>query len=359
MRVVVLVRCVNGGTKMKSVVLTGIRRAEVREDPTPRIQKDTDVLLRIGAVGVCGSDVHYYDTGRIGSQVVKYPYRVGHECSATVEEVGSAVASLKPGDRVAVDPAAWCNDCDQCRVGRFHTCRNLTFLGTPGQADGCFCEYIVMPEASCFPVKPSTSLEQAALVEPLSIGVYAVQQSIPLAGARVGILGCGPIGLSVMLAAQLQGPERFFVTDKINDRLGVARRAGAHWAGNPDDEDVVAAISSQEPLLLDVVFECCGQQDALDQAVELLKPGGKLMLIGIPQVDRVSFSIDQIRRKEICIQNVRRQNECVQTALDLLESGKIDADFMITHRFGLEQTQQALDLVDSYGDGVIKAMVLV
>jgi L-iditol 2-dehydrogenase len=214
-----------------------------------------------------------------------------------------------------------------------------------------------MPAHCCFPVRPGTTLEQAAVAEPLSIGVYAAQESVPMQGARIGILGAGPIGLSVLLPALAGGAERVYVTDRIDARLDVANRAGASWVGNPDRDDVVQAISAEEPLLLDAVFECCGKQEALDQAVELLKPGGKLMLIGIPEVDRISFAIDLLRRKELCIQNVRRQNECMQPALDLIEQQGMSVDFMITHRFPLDRAQEAFDLVADYRDGVVKAMI--
>jgi L-iditol 2-dehydrogenase len=344
---------------MKAVVLTRLKTMDLVDVPEPQPDAERNVLLEVGAVGVCGSDVHYYRTGRIGSQVVQYPYRVGHECAGTVLETGPGVRTLKPGDRVAVEPAMSCGTCDQCRVGRRHTCRTLRFLGCPGQAEGCLSERIAMPEDCCVPVGLNTSLEQAALVEPLSIGVYAVTQSVPMPGARIGILGCGPIGLSVLLPALAEGAAAVYATDRIDARLNVAREMGATWTGNPDTQDVVRAIAGAEPLLLDAVFECCGEQEALDQAVRLLKPGGKLMLIGIPAVDRVSFQIDLIRRNEICIQNVRRQNACMQRALDLVESGRIDVSGLITHRFSLERTQDAFDLVAAYADGVVKAMIAV
>ena len=330
---------------------------EMGEVPAPQIQLDTDVLLKIEAVGVCGSDVHYYTTGRIGSQIVEYPFRVGHECSATVQEVGVGVTSLGIGDRVVVDPAAPCGKCDQCLCGRFHTCRNLTFLGTPGQGEGCLCEYIVMPASSCFAVSDSMTFDQAAFVEPLSVGVYSAGFGAPLADKQIAILGSGPIGLSVLLAAQAQDVGKVYMTDKIDKRLEMAANAGAAWTGNPDNDDIVAEISRQTPLLLDTVFECCGQQEALDQAVQLLKPGGRLVLVGIPEIDRVSFEIDQLRRREICVQNIRRQNECVQPAIDLLESGQVNVDFIFTHHFSLEQTKEAFDMVDNYEDGVVKAMI--
>ena len=342
---------------MKAMALTGIRDMRMMDVPEPRIADESDVLLAVGAVGVCGSDVHYYTTGRIGSQVVRYPYRVGHEFSGTVLECGRAVSRVGPGDRVAVDPAMFCGRCDQCLAGRFHTCRRLRFLGCPGQAEGCLSERIVMPETSCFRVGTDTTMERAALAEPFSIGVYAARMSVPLNDARIAILGCGPIGLSVIVAAVEQGAKEIRATDRIAERLAAARTGGATWTGNPDEQDVVSDILAGEDPAMDVVFECCGQQEALDQAVALLKPGGTLLLVGIPEVDRVSFGIDSLRRKELCIQNVRRQNECMQPALDLVESGRVDVDFMITHRFAFEDARAAFDLVADYADGVVKAMI--
>jgi len=342
---------------VKAMLLTGIRQMRMQDLPAPEITSDTDVLLRMAAVGVCGSDIHYYLSGRIGSQVVQYPYLVGHECAGTVEKIGDRVSRVKVGDRVAVDPAMPCWQCDQCKIGRHHTCRKLRFLGCPGQADGCLSEYLLMPETSCFPIRRKMSFEQAVLSEPLAIGVYAARRSVALPGTAVGVLGVGPIGMSALLAAKAQGPGRIYATDKIDQRLALARRAGADWTGNPAAQDVVAEISAAEPLLLDVVFECCGDQEALDQAVDLLKPGGKLVLVGIPTVDRVSFLMDPLRRKELCIQNIRRQVDCVQPTLDAINTGQIEVDFMVTHRFGFEQTQQAFELVAGYQDGVMKAVI--
>lgn len=343
---------------MRAMRLTGIREMEMIDVPDPTIERDTDVLIRMQVVGVCGSDVHYYETGQIGSQVVQYPYTVGHEGSGIVDAVGSAVTALKPGDRIAIDPAMSCFECDQCIAGRHHTCRTLRFLGCPGQAEGCLSEYIVMPAASCFRVSDDATLEDAAISEPLSIGVYAVQQSVPMDGARIAILGAGPIGLSVLLPARLWGAEAIYVTDKIDARAERAVTMGADWGGNPDRQNIVEEINTKEPLQMDAVFECCGQQEALDQAIELLKPGGKLLLIGIPPtLERVSFLIDKLRRKEICIQNVRRQNQCVQTALDMIDGHQVDVSQMTTHRFPFEQTREAFDLVGSYRDGVVKAMI--
>jgi L-iditol 2-dehydrogenase len=342
---------------MKAVVLTGLSQMELREVPDPSIQNETDVLLKIEKVGICGSDVHYYETGKIGEQIVEYPFIVGHECSATVKDVGSSVTRVKVGDEVVVEPAAPCHNCRQCAQGRENTCYNIRFLGTPGQGDGCLSEYLVMSEECCFPTNGKITLEQAALCEPLSIGFYAVKKAGLPEKADVAILGAGPIGLSCLLNTIAAKARVCYVTDKIDERVEGARKGGADWAGNPDKQDIVKEILKKQQYGIDVVFECCGQQEAIDQAIQILEPGGKLVLIGSPREERISLDISRIRRKEIAIINIRRQNECVQPVIDLVTSGKVEADFMITHHFSFEQTQQAFDLVAEYQDGVIKAMI--
>ncbi len=342
---------------MRAAVLAGVRRMVVREVPDPKVEKDTDVLLKIEKVGVCGSDVHYFETGRIGSQVVQFPFIVGHECAATVAAVGKAVRQVNVGDQVVVEPAVPCHRCDQCNQGRENTCFHMRFLGTPGQGDGCLSEFIVMPEECCLPTRGGITIEQGVLCEPLAIGVYSVKQAHLSQTTDVAILGAGPIGLSCMVCAQAEGVRACYLTEKIDERVETAKKGGATWVGSPREEDVVAAILKQQPLGIDVAFECAGQQETIDQGIELLKPGGKLMLVGIPREDRVSFVIDKIRRKEITIINIRRQNRCTKKAIELVASGKIRPDFMVTHRFKLDQIQDAFELVAGYRDGVVKAMI--
>lgn len=329
----------------------------IQEVPDPSIIEPTDVLIRMAAVGVCGSDKHYYLEGRIGSQVVEYPFTIGHEGAGVVEAVGTGVTKVQPGDRIAIDPAMPCFACDQCLAGRSHTCRKLRFLGCPGQAEGCLSELLVMPETSCYPIPDSMSMDEAVVSEPMAIAVYAAKLAGRLGGAAVGILGAGPIGLCVLLACRAMGAARAYATDKVSERLAMAARLGAAWVGNPDENAVEAEVSQLEPALLDFVFECCGEQDALDQSLRLLKPGGKLLIVGIPAVDRVSFSIDLLRRKEICVQNVRRQNECCQPTLDMMARGDLDVKPMVTHRFPLSESQEAFEIASAYRDGVVKAII--
>ena len=344
---------------MIAAQLTGIRELGIGNVEMPTLAKDTDVLVKVRAVGVCGSDVHNYVSGGIGARKVVYPFIPGHEAAGEVSEVGTAVTHVKPGDRVMIEPAHHCGTCDQCLAGRFNTCRHIQFMSSAAEMQGCMCEHVVVPEQNCFLIPDELSFEQAAVSEPLSIALYSVKQSIPMnADTPVGILGAGPIGLCTMLAAQAMGARRIYITDKLPARLELAKRLGATWTGNPEQRDVVAEIGDAEPLELPVVFECSGDPEALDQAVELLGPGGMLIITGIPEGHRISLNIDLLRRKELTVYNVRRQNETVAETISLLATGAIDISPLVTHRVQLSDAKKAFDLVADYADGVVKAMVL-
>ncbi len=340
---------------MKIACFTALRRIELVDAPEPVLRRPDDVLLRIDRVGICGSDVHYYSEGRIGDQILHYPATLGHECSGTVLEIGSAVQGLKPGDRVAVDPAFPCGTCDQCRSGRAHTCRRLRFMGNPGEAPGAVAERYVAPAACCVPIPASMSLDEAMLVEPLSIGLHTVRLSQLAAGMKIGILGAGPIGLSVLLCAKATAPCTAYVTDLLDERLAVARRCGADAALNPRQADVVAAITQAEPLGLDLVFECSGDPLCVDQGQSLLRPGGGVMLVGIPPVDAVTFNQHRMRRFELRFQAVRRQNDCVAPVVRLIAGRRLDPTPLLTHHFPLGEISAAFELVSGYRDGVVKA----
>lgn len=342
---------------MKVALLTGLRKLEIGRSPAPKLQRPDSVLVRIDRVGVCGSDVHYFVHGAIGDQRLCYPATVGHECSGTVMQVGTAVDRLRPGDRVAIDPAIVCRQCDQCLAGRLNTCRRLQFMGCPGEAPGALAEFYVLPAENCLPLPDSVTLDQAVLTEPLSIGLYAARLGEVYPAARVAILGAGPIGLSVLLCAKAMAPCQVYVTDLLDHRLAVARACGADWTGNPRHCDVVEGILQQQPCGLDLVFECSGDPACIDQGQRLLTPGGTLVLVGIPASVQVSFDIHTMRRKELTFRNVRRQKGCMAPALRMISQREVNIDALLTHRFPLEKTQEAFELVANYADGVVKALI--
>ncbi len=338
-------------------MLTGIREMKMMNIPDPVIKRPDDVLIKMNVLGICGSDIHYYTQGRIGSQEVKYPFTVGHEGAGVIVETGPEVKKVKPGDRIAIEPSMPCGECDQCLSGRSHTCRKIKFLGCPGQAEGALSEYIVMPEANCIPLPGNLNPDHGSISEPLAIGIYSVKKSGGVKGLKVGVLGFGPIGMSVMLAARADGAERIYITDKIDERLAIASKEKVRSTANPLKEDIVKKIMDQDPSGLDVVFECCGQQEALDQAVDLLKPGGKIIIAGIPEFDRWSVNVENTRRRELMIQFIRRQVNCTETAIEMMHTGTIAISNMVTHRFPFSRTKEAFDLVEGYHDGVMKAMI--
>ncbi len=345
---------------MLAVRLTGIEEMDIVEIAKPSKISPDEVLIKIKYVGVCGSDVHYYSEGKIGSQIVEYPFMVGHECSGKVVAIGENVTHLEVGDLVVVDPSVHCGHCEQCLAGRPHTCLNNRFLGCPGQIEGCLTEFMVMPGFTCFPVTGLMDAEEAALLEPFTIGVYSVnlaQMTSP--GSAVAIFGAGPIGLSILMKLMADGYKNTGVIEPLGYRLEKATEIGASWTVNPVSENVDEKVAEVVPAFMDVVFDASGEQEAIDNALKILKPGGKLVLVGIPPSAEYVFNMDLMRRKEITVINVRRQNHSVEEAIKLVAEGKVNLKQMVTHYFQLRKTPVAFDMVSGYRDNVIKAMIVV
>lgn len=341
---------------MRQVVLTQPGHFEMSRAPMPQLQRPQDVLLRVESVGVCGSDIHYFKQGRIGSQRLEGPFVVGHECSAQVEAVGSAVQGLSPGDRIALDPLVCCGGCDQCRSGRPHTCRKQQFLGCPGQLPGAMRDYLVMPEECCFKVSSELSPGATVMAEPFAIGLHAQRQFGAIEPNNAfAVVGCGPVGLCVLTALRQAGASQVVCSEPLAYRQAMARQLGAAKVVHPDRAQ--AEWLASHPGGFDAVFECCGEPSALRFGLELLKPGGTLVIVGIPEEDSVSLDIGLLRRKELIIKNVRRQNGCAEDAARLLDTGKTGLEAVVTHKFQPEQSQQAFELVSRYGDGVGKALI--
>jgi L-iditol 2-dehydrogenase len=340
---------------MKAAVLVSLRRIEIHERPVPE-PGPGEVRLKVGAVGVCGSDVHYFAEGRIGQQIVKYPILLGHEPAGIIDRVGEGV-DMQPGTRVAVEPAIPCGQCERCTEGRGNLCPNVRFLGTP-PIDGIFDQYHVMPAECCVPIPDSISLAEAALLEPLGVALHAVKLARMEVGESVAVFGAGSIGIVTMLAALLAGADRVFVTDLVPERLALAKRMGATAVMSPQDGDVIEWILDETGGHgVDVAFEAAGVQETFTHTALAPRRGGRALFIGIPPVDEVTMPIHRVRTKELTMQHVRRSNREADRCIGLLASGRLNLKPLATHVFPLEQAPEAMELVEARRDGVLKAII--
>ena len=342
-------------TTMRSAVLVELARIEMREAPVP-MPGAGEVLVRLRAVGICGSDVHYYADGRIGDAVVTYPYVLGHEPAGEVALLGAGVNGLAVGDRVALEPARPCGECHTCKIGRPNCCPQVRFLGTP-PIPGVFEEYHVFAAAQCVPIPDSVSLEAAATLEPMAVGVHAVNMAPLKMGDRIAITGCGSIGLVTAMAARAAGASFIAMTDPIPARRELAAQLGADLVLDPAAGDVVPEIQRAAGAI-DVSFEAAGEQAAIDDATLCVRPAGTTVIIGIPAVDRIALWVHVIRRKELNIIMARRSNFALEPAIRLMAHGQIRPEQIITHRFPLERLADGMELVHHHRDGVVKAMIV-
>ncbi|MBC7319566.1 NAD(P)-dependent alcohol dehydrogenase, partial [bacterium] len=250
---------------MKVAVLERIKKISIEERDIPK-PKDDEVLVRIKSVGVCGSDIHYYNEGRIGSFVVEKPLVLGHECAGEIVEVGSKVKTLKVGDRVALEPGIPCRKCIYCKTGRYNLCPDVVFMATP-PVDGAFAEYISHPEDFTFKLPDNVSFDEGALIEPLSVGIYSAERAEIRPGNTVLIFGAGPIGLVTLQAVKAYGAEQVVVVD-INDfRLSKAKQLGADLVINSKIERIDDYIKDR----VDVVFEASGNSSVISQTTRFAK----------------------------------------------------------------------------------------
>ncbi|MCK4248552.1 MAG: NAD(P)-dependent alcohol dehydrogenase [Candidatus Omnitrophica bacterium] len=341
---------------MKTIVLSDLKRFEIKEAAKPSPGKD-EVLVRIRFVGICGSDVHYWNEGRIGSQIVKFPFIIGHECSGEVAELGEGVTGFNIGQRVAVEPAIPCGECEHCKGKRFNICPQVRFLGTP-PIDGAFREYLVMPVKNVLALPENISLEEAVVLEPFTIGVYAQKLGGFKSGDTVIIAGAGPIGLSVLMAVKALGAKQIFVTDLMEDRLALAEKMGADLVYNAGKGGVADFIMEQTGTRgVDISFEAAGEQSAVSDAIASARVGGRCVVIGIPAQGEIKIDFDIVRRREMPLIHIRRQNESADTAIALAAENKVDLKQMITHKFKINEIDKAFEIVSQRQDGVVKALV--
>jgi L-iditol 2-dehydrogenase len=303
-------------------------RIEQRPAPAPGPR---EVLVEITAVGVCGSDVHYYEHGRIGDHVVRAPLVLGHESAGRVVALGEHAIRHAVGDRVSLEPGVPCGACRECRAGRYNLCRDVVFFGTP-PVDGAFTDLVAIHEDFAFPLPDALSDEEGALMEPLSVGIWACRKAGVRAGDRVLVTGAGPIGLLAMQVARASGAVELVVSDTSERRLELARRTGATRTVSPGDE--LGEV--------DALIECSGHPAALADGVAAVRPAGTAVIVGMGPGDTAEVPLSLIQKREIWLTGTFRYANTYPAAIALAASGRVDLRSIVTGRYGLDDAEAAL-----------------
>lgn len=347
---------------MLAARLHGPRDMRAERIPHPGPPGRGEALLRVRCTGVCGSDLHSYLDARIGDTPVEAPFILGHEFSAVVEAVGPGAIDghfepLKVGARVAVDPAQPCHRCELCEHGHPNLCYHQAFCGNYPYG-GSFCERMHMPARCCFPVPKSVDDEAAALLEPFGVAIHAVDLSKLRVNRSVAIIGAGPIALLILQLARLSGADPIFVTDKLPWRLKLAQK----WGGIPvncEKEDAIKrVITETRGRGVDVAIEAAwGEQSSVAQAVEMVRMGGRVTLVGIPGDDRLQMQHSTARRKGLTVILSRRMKHTYPRAIRMAEQGRVDLRGLVSHRFPLRRIAEAFQLNTAYKDKVVKVII--
>ncbi|XP_068635001.1 sorbitol dehydrogenase-like [Aristolochia californica] len=301
-----------------------------------------DVKIRMKAVGICGSDVHFLKTMQLASYIVKEPMVIGHECAGVIEEVGSEVKHLVAGDRVAIEPGISCWRCEPCKNGRYNLCPEMKFFATP-PVHGSLANQIVHPADLCFKLPDNVSLEEGAMCEPLSVAIHSCRRAVVGSETNVLIMGAGPIGLVTMLAARAFGSPRIAIADIDDHRLSAAKDLGADEVVRvskymEDVDEEVAKIHKAMGHRVDITIDCAGLSKTMTTAMNATRPGGKVCLVGMGH-NELTVPLTSAAQREVDIVGVFRYKNTWPLSIEFLRTGKIDVKPLITHRFGFSQPE--------------------
>ena len=342
--------------RMKAAILYKPFDMRLEEMEIPEIGPN-EVLVKIQAVGICGSDIHFYRTGRCGTFVVKEPLVLGHESAGEIVEVGENVTNIKKGDRVAIEPGFPCGRCYFCKIGKYNLCPNVKFYGAP-PIHGAFREYAPADAAFVYKLPPNLSYEEGALIEPLAVGMQGVRRCNLEDGSVIAVFGCGPVGLLTMQAAKASGAATAIAVDILDYRLEVAEKLGADHVVNAAKEDVSKKISSlTDGRGADVVFEVSGATKAFEDALRVVRPGGVIVQIGIFEAEEIPLRPALLIDKELDIRGVFRYANAYEPAIRLAAAGKVQLKPLITHTFPLDRIHEAFKVVMEKIGNPIKVII--
>jgi L-iditol 2-dehydrogenase len=342
---------------MKAAFLDKPHSLRVEEAARPGCPDDR-VLINVREIGLCGSDLHYFNDGRIGDHVVTVPHILGHEASGVVVEVGRAVGGFSPGDRVSIEPGVPCMACPQCREGRYNLCVDVQFTGAPPY-QGLFCEFHAHDPRFVYRIPDHVSFTQAALAEPLAVAHNALRRAGLVPGETALVIGAGPIGFSCIEMARIAGAATVMAVEPLAHRREVALRIGADHALDPGAgslPEMVAALTGGR--MCDCVFEASGSEAGIAAALRCVRRGGRVVYIGMGR-EMVSMPHAEILRREATVLGVYRYANDFRPVIALLSAGKIDAKAWVSHRFPLARVAEAFGLANDPGAGALKVMVTI
>lgn len=342
--------------KMKVAVMEGIGKMgfEERDIPSP---KADEVLVKLDYVGICGSDLHYYETGAIGDYVVEPPFVLGHEPGGVVVEVGEDVRHLKVGDRVALEPGKTCGHCEFCKQGKYNLCPDVVFFATP-PVDGVFQEYVAHEANLCFKLPENVSTLEGALIEPLAVGFHAAIQGDAHLGQKAVVLGAGCIGLVTMMALKARGVSEVYVVDIMEKRLNKALELGADGVINGAKENVEErALKLTEGRGMDLVVETAGTEMTTRQAIRIARKGSNIVLVGYSKTGEMTLPMSLVLDKELTFKTVFRYRHIYPMAIDAVAGGKVNLKGIVTDIFPLEEVQKAMDYSVNNKADIVKAVI--
>lgn len=341
---------------MKVAVMNGVGQMGYTERPIPT-PKDDEVLVKLEYVGICGSDLHYYETGAIGSYVVEPPFVLGHEPGGVVVEVGKDVKHLKVGDKVALEPGKTCGQCEFCKTGRYNLCPDVIFFATP-PVDGVFQEYVAHEAGLCFKLPENVSTMEGALIEPLAVGFHAANLGDAHIGQTAVVFGAGCIGLVSMMALKAKGVSRVYVVDIMAKRLEKALELGADGVINGAERDAVEAVLELTGGAgCDLVVETAGTQITTRQAIHMAKKGSTIVLVGYSKSGEMTLPMSLSLDKELTFKTVFRYRHVYPMAIDAVAAGKINLKGIVTDIFELDDIQNAMDRSVADKANIVKAVV--
>ncbi len=341
---------------MKVAVMTGLKKIEFENRPIPQ-PKDDEVLVKLDYVGICGSDLHYYETGAIGDYVVKPPFVLGHEPGGVVVEVGRTVSHLKVGDRVALEPGKTCGQCEFCKQGKYNLCKDVIFFATP-PVDGVFQEYVAHEANLCFKLPDNVSTLEGALIEPLAVGFHAAVQGDAHLGQKAVVMGAGCIGLVSMMALKARGVSEVYVVDIMEKRLDKALELGAAGVVNGMKEDVVEKICALTGGRgTDLVIETAGSEITSRQAVQIARKGSTVVFVGYSQTGEVSLPMSLALDKELDLKTVFRYRHIYPMAIQAVAEGKVNLKGIVTDEFSLDEADKAMEVSLNNKADIVKAVI--